>query len=93
MPDVVLGEVELLEVRKHAQTSNLADLVLAEVQVFKVESVQVLNLSDLVHAKREGCQALIAIQALNFADLVIIKAQKLHVGIETNVFDHFNLIV
>ena len=93
MPDMVLGEVELLEVRKAAQAGDLADLVLGQVQVFKVEFVQVLNFRNLVHAKGEGRQTFVAGQAFNFADLVVIEAQKLYVGIKADVFDSFNLVV
>ena len=53
VPNMVLGEVELLQVGQVAQTRDLTNLILGEVKVLQVQSVQVLDLRDLVHAQRE----------------------------------------
>ena len=77
---MVLREVELLKEGQVAQTGDLANLVLRQVQVFQAEPIQVLDLGDLIHAERKGCQALVARQTLNLFNLVTLEVKFLQLG-------------
>ena len=46
-----------------------------QIELLEVESIQILDLADLVGLQRETDQALITCQTLNLADLVVVKTQ------------------
>ena len=93
MLNVILRQVEGLQAGQTRQSSDSLDVVLRQVELLKMEVVEVFDLLNLVLAKREQCETLVAREALNAGDFVVVEAQVLHVGIEHDVLNHLDLVV
>lgn len=48
---MVLAQVEFFEAAEIAETRDPTDLILGEMQLFKVQVVQIFDASDFIHAK------------------------------------------
>ena len=93
MLNVILRQVEGLQAGQTRQSSDSLDVVLRQVELLKMEVVEVFDLLNLVLTKREQCETLVAREALNAGDFVVVEAKMLHVGVEHDVLNHLDLVV